>query len=104
MGHGITSVLLVALGGALGGIGRFAISNAMAHALGKAFPWGTLCVNASGTLLAGWLLGVYGVANTQCKALAVHLPPDLAHTVNAEILGKDAHDLGLQILIAPGTI
>ncbi|WP_083024193.1 fluoride efflux transporter CrcB [Vreelandella lionensis] len=65
MGHGITSVLLVALGGALGGIGRFAISNAMAHALGKAFPWGTLCVNASGALLAGWLLGVYGVANTQ---------------------------------------
>ncbi len=38
MGHGITSVLLVALGGALGGIVRFAISNAMAHALGKAFP------------------------------------------------------------------
>lgn len=37
----------------------------MAHALGKAFPWGTLCVNASGALLAGWLLGVYGVANTQ---------------------------------------
>jgi hypothetical protein len=38
------------------------------------------------------------------EALAVHLPPDLAHAVNAEILGKDAHDLRLQILITPGTI
>ncbi|WP_404375593.1 fluoride efflux transporter CrcB [Vreelandella aquamarina] len=65
MGHGITGVLLVALGGALGGIVRFAISNAMAHVLGKAFPWGTLLVNASGALLAGWLFGVYGVPNTQ---------------------------------------
>src|SRR5262249_40444531 len=34
------------------------------------------------------------------KALTVHLPPDLAHAVHAEILGKDAHDLGFQILIA----
>ncbi len=65
MGHGITSLLLVALGGALGGLGRFAISNTMARLLGNAFPWGTLVVNASGALLAGWLLGVYGVPNTQ---------------------------------------
>lgn len=65
MGHGITSVLLVALGGALGGMGRYAISNAMARLLGTAFPWGTLVVNASGALLAGWLLGIYGVPSTQ---------------------------------------
>ncbi|MFI2816515.1 fluoride efflux transporter CrcB [Vreelandella piezotolerans] len=65
MGHGITSLLLVALGGALGGLGRFAISNTMARLLGNALPWGTLVVNASGALLAGWLLGVYGVPNTQ---------------------------------------
>lgn len=65
MWHGITSLLLVALGGALGGLGRFAISNTMARLLGNAFPWGTLVVNASGALLAGWLLGVYGVPNTQ---------------------------------------
>jgi hypothetical protein len=43
-------------------------------------------------------------ASGHSKALAVHLPPDLPHTVNAEILGKDAHDFWLQILIAPGTI
>jgi len=37
------------------------------------------------------------------KALTVHLAPDLAHAINAEILGEDAHDLGLQILIPPST-
>lgn len=65
MGHGITNVVLVGLGGALGGMARFAVSNAMAHLLGKVFPWGTLLVNASGAFLAGGLLGIYGVPNAQ---------------------------------------
>ncbi len=65
MGHGITGLLLVALGGALGGMGRFAVSNIMAHLLGSAFPWGTLIVNASGALIAGWLLGYYDMLITQ---------------------------------------
>lgn len=64
MGHGLTSVLLVALGGALGGIGRFAVSNLLARYLGKAFPWGTLAVNVSGAFLAGWLLGSLDIAST----------------------------------------
>ncbi|HEX7854785.1 MAG TPA: hypothetical protein VF503_13935 [Sphingobium sp.] len=37
------------------------------------------------------------------NALAAHLPPDW-HAINTEILGKDAHRLRLQILIASGTI
>jgi CrcB protein len=61
MEYGLTSVLLVALGGALGGMGRFAVSNLLAHYLGKAFPWGTLAVNASGAFIAGWLLGTQGL-------------------------------------------
>jgi CrcB protein len=61
MGYGLTNVLLVALGGALGGMGRFAVSNLMARYLGKAFPWGTLVVNTSGALVAGWLLGSQGL-------------------------------------------
>lgn len=63
MGHGLLSVLLVGIGGALGGMGRFAVSNLLARYLGKAFPWGTLAVNASGAFLAGWLLGSLGIAN-----------------------------------------
>ncbi|EHJ92774.1 fluoride efflux transporter CrcB [Vreelandella boliviensis] len=61
MGHGLTSVLFVALGGALGGMGRFAVSNVLARYLGKTFPWGTLVVNTSGAFLAGWLLGNQGL-------------------------------------------
>lgn len=38
------------------------------------------------------------------EAFTVHLPPELPHPVNTEVLGKDAHDLGLQILMTPGTI
>ena len=68
MGHGLTSVLLVALGGALGGMGRFAVSNLLARYLGKAFPWGTLAVNASGAFLAGWLLGSLGIASAPSSA------------------------------------
>ncbi|MGP9768426.1 fluoride efflux transporter CrcB [Halomonas sp. AOP13-D3-9] len=65
MGHGLVSVLLVALGGALGGMGRFGISNLMARWLGKAFPWGTLAVNASGAFIAGCLLGSQGIPSEQ---------------------------------------
>lgn len=69
MGDGLSSMLLVALGGALGGMGRFAVSNLMAHYLGKAFPWGTLVVNVSGAFLAGWLLGKLGFPSSQLSAL-----------------------------------
>ena len=34
-----------------------------ARHFGKAFPWGTLAVNASGAFCAGWLLGSQGLAN-----------------------------------------
>ena len=43
-------------------------------------------------------------ASRDGEALAVHLPPDFAHPVNAKVLGKDAQHLRLQIPIAPGTI
>ncbi|UYO73509.1 fluoride efflux transporter CrcB [Halomonas qinghailakensis] len=65
MEHGIASMLLVALGGALGGMSRYAVSSLMAYLLGNTFPWGTLLVNASGAFIAGGLLGYYGVPTTQ---------------------------------------
>lgn len=69
MGLGLTSVLVVALGGALGGMSRFAVSNLMARYLGKAFPWGTLAVNVSGAFLAGWLLGKLDIPTGQMSSL-----------------------------------
>lgn len=47
--------LWVALGGALGSILRFGVSEWMALRLGPAFPWGTLAVNAIGSLVIGLL-------------------------------------------------
>ena len=43
-------------------------------------------------------------ASRDGEALAVHLSPDFAHPVDAEVLGKDAQHLGLQILITPGMV
>lgn len=47
---------VVALGGALGALARYAVSVAMPHSPGS-FPWATFVVNATGCLLIGLLLG-----------------------------------------------
>ena len=43
-------------------------------------------------------------ASRDGEALAVHLSPGLVHPVDAEVLGKDAQRLVLQVPIAPGTV
>ncbi|WP_158894333.1 fluoride efflux transporter CrcB [Amycolatopsis anabasis] len=54
------TVLLVALGGALGAVARYLIDRRVQRASDSAFPWGTLTVNVVGSailgLLAGWAL------------------------------------------------
>lgn len=63
------NLLLIAAGGALGGAGRFWVSELVARRYGEAFPWGTLVVNVSGAtgigVLAGLLLtpGTHAVAD-----------------------------------------
>ena len=47
--------------GLLGGVGalaRFALDTAVSSRTGSAFPWGTLAVNATGSLLLGFVAGV----------------------------------------------
>ena len=48
-------ILLVAAGGAAGGIGRFWISGLIAKRYGEEFPWGTLVVNVTGATTIGVL-------------------------------------------------
>jgi CrcB protein len=56
MGEGLTTLALVALGGALGSVARVLVAQAVTSGLGDSFPWGTLIVNVSGALLIGALL------------------------------------------------
>ncbi len=48
------SILLVALGGALGSVARYLCSLGLSRWLGETFPWGTLCVNVVGSFVIGF--------------------------------------------------
>ncbi len=56
MMEAIRNILLVALGGAAGSVGRYLI----AKCYEGTFPWGTLTVNILGSLLIGFLMGLVG--------------------------------------------
>ncbi len=48
-------LLLVAMGGALGAVGRFWLGGVLLRHVGSGFPWGTLTVNLIGSFAAGFL-------------------------------------------------
>ena len=43
----------IAIGSALGGVSRYWLSGVVARAIGETFPWGTLIVNITGSLIIG---------------------------------------------------
>lgn len=49
-------VLAIALGGAVGAVGRHYVSVAMTLLMGHGFPWGTIMVNVAGSFLMGVLI------------------------------------------------
>jgi CrcB protein len=46
--------LWIAIGSALGGVSRFALSGYVAQHFGETFPWGTLVINVTGSLVIGF--------------------------------------------------
>ena len=46
----------VAVGAALGGVSRYYLASAIQHRFGATFPWGTLAVNVTGSLLLGFII------------------------------------------------
>lgn len=51
----IVNLAAIALGGALGALGRYGVANLAAAAFGRVFPFGTLTVNVVGSLAIGAL-------------------------------------------------
>lgn len=51
----MTNLLFIAGGGAIGALLRYWASNAVYAALGRSFPYGTLAVNAAGSITMGLL-------------------------------------------------
>jgi CrcB protein len=51
----MNTVLFIALGGAVGAVARYAVSNGVHALFGRSFPYGTLTVNVLGSLIMGFL-------------------------------------------------
>lgn len=52
----MTKYLLIALGGALGSLTRFLVSNLISSYTNSNYPWGTFFINISGSFIIGFLL------------------------------------------------
>jgi fluoride exporter len=50
----MTLYIWIAIGSALGGTARFALSGLVANAFGETFPWGTLIINVTGSFAIGF--------------------------------------------------
>ena len=51
----VMAYVWIALGGALGSVGRYWLSGLVANRMGGVFPWGTLVVNVTGSFVIGLL-------------------------------------------------
>ena len=55
-------IAAVALGGAIGSVGRFLLAGWIGRLVGTGFPWGTLAVNVVGGLVMGMLVALMSQA------------------------------------------
>lgn len=85
--------LAVLAGGALGGMGRLALGNAVGRRLGNRLPWGTLAVNLSGALAMGLLTATLGLPGSDAR-------PDVWPLLGVGLLGgyTTVSSLSLQTL------
>ena len=61
--------LWVAIGGALGSVGRFWLNNVVTARAGDGFPWGTLLINVLGSLAIGFFATLPATSDTAKKFL-----------------------------------
>ena len=60
----MTAILLIAIGGALGAVARYGVSGWVQNATGVTFPWGTMAVNVTGSLLLGVVIRILADVTT----------------------------------------
>lgn len=75
----VSQVLFVAMGGAIGAVGRFAAVSAVGALFGHGFPFGTLFVNVVGSFALGAVIEV--------SALAWSPSPEIRAMIVVGILG-----------------
>ena len=56
----LQTYLAVALGSAIGGTARYALSGVVADQFGETFPWGTLIINVTGSFVIGFVATLSG--------------------------------------------
>ncbi len=65
----MSTIAMIAAGGALGAIARYGVSVGTGQIFGLSFPWGTLIVN----ILGSFLMGVLIVKFSQMDGVSQHL-------------------------------
>ncbi len=65
----ISTIGIVALGGALGAVARYGVNIGAVHILGHGFPWGTLVVNVIGSFMMGVLIVKFSQMNQVSQEL-----------------------------------
>lgn len=90
----------IALGGAIGALGRHFVARSVTHALGLGFPYGTLTVNVVGGFAMGVIIALL--------ALRLSLPPAWQAFLTVGLLGGfttfSAFSLEVVLLIERGTL
>ena len=59
----MTKIIYIAAGGAIGTVLRYSISGLTYRFFSGVFPWGTLAVNLTGSLIIGLLWGFFEIEN-----------------------------------------
>lgn len=96
----LSTLLAVAVGGALGAVGRYLVMSGVGHLAEPDFPWGTLVVNVVGSFAMGVLI--------EASALVWSPPPELRALLGVGLLGAfttfSTFSLDTWVLIERGQI